>query len=118
VVVPDLAEIATHGLDALVAQLVHVPGALDPIGDQAGTLEQPEMAADRGPADRELIGDLLHRLTATAEDLDDRPAVGVAERVERVAVQIGRGQRCASPGADGIQAVCQVRRFSVTRPLP
>jgi hypothetical protein len=53
------------------------------------------MAGDGGTADRKLIGDLLHGTTAAAEDLHDRPPVGVAQRVEGLLMQwLGHGQ-CA-----------------------
>jgi hypothetical protein len=39
----------------------------------------------RGAADRERVGQLAHRAVAALEQLDDRAAVGVAERVEGVA---------------------------------
>lgn len=43
------------------------------------------MARDGRPADRQRVGDLLDGAVAGREQLDDRAAVRVAERVERVA---------------------------------
>jgi hypothetical protein len=48
-----------------------------------------------GAADRERVGELAHGAIAGAEQLDDRPPVGVAERVEGVA-----GQRHARRSVD------------------
>ena len=42
------------------------------------------MARDRRSADRQRVGELLDRAVAGGEQLDDRPAVGIAERVERI----------------------------------
>ena len=65
-------------LDALGAQRVDVARPLGLVADQAGLLEQAQVPRDRGPADRQLVGDLLHRPRALPEDLEDRAAVGVA----------------------------------------
>ena len=43
------------------------------------------MARDRGAADGQRVGQLADRAVAVLEQLDDRAAVGIAERVERVA---------------------------------
>jgi hypothetical protein len=42
------------------------------------------VARDGRPADRQRVGELLDRAVAAREQLDDRPAVRVAERVEGV----------------------------------
>ena len=54
-----------------------------------GPLEQPQVARDRRPADRQRVGELLDRPPAGPEQLDDRPPVRVAERVERIARRRG-----------------------------
>jgi hypothetical protein len=65
-------------------EAVEPPRPLGAVGDEAGVLEQAEMAGDRGAADRQRVGDLPDRSVAGGEQLDDRAAVRVAERVERV----------------------------------
>ena len=70
--------------------------------DQAGPLQQPEVARDGRPADRQRVGELLDGPAAGAEQLDDRPAVRVAERVERVArrqAMLGRSPPLTSPAS-------------------
>jgi hypothetical protein len=45
------------------------------------------MPRDRRPADRQLVRELADRAITGAEQLDDRPPVRVAERVERITGQ-------------------------------
>ena len=59
--------------------------------DEAGVLEQLEVPGDRGPADRQLVGELPDGLIAGAEQLDDRPAVRVTEGVEGITGQPSSG---------------------------
>jgi len=63
---------------------VQAAGALRPIGHETRLLQQAQVARHRGTADRELVGQLTHRPIARAEQLDDRPAVRVAEGIEGV----------------------------------
>ena len=83
---PDALEVGADRVDALVVQAVEPPRALGAVGDEAGLLEQPQVPRDGRAADRQLVGELADRAVAAAELLDDRPPVGVAQRVERVAL--------------------------------
>ena len=84
-VAPDLLEVGAHGRDALVVQPVEPPRALRAVGDEAGVLEQAQVPRHGGAADRQRVRELLDGAVAAREQLDDRPAVRVAEGVERVA---------------------------------
>lgn len=66
---------------------VEPPRAFGAVGDEAGLLEQAQMARDRGAADRQCVGELLDRAVTGAQQLEDRAPLGVAERVEGVAVE-------------------------------
>src|SRR4051812_25288898 len=85
-VAPHLLEVGAHRLDARVVEAVEPAGALGAIRDQAGLLEQPQVARDRRPADRQRVGELAHGAVARPQRLDDGAAVWIAERVERVAL--------------------------------
>ena len=74
-------------------QPVEPARALGAVRDQAGVLEQPQVARDGRAADRQRVGELADRAVALAQQLDDRPPVRVAERVERVAEQVQRDCR-------------------------
>jgi hypothetical protein len=52
------------------------------------------VARDRRPTYRERVGELLDGAFAAREQLDDRPAVGVAERVERVSGNAAERDSC------------------------
>src|SRR5205823_7277822 len=79
---PHLLEVRADRLNALVAQLVDAPRAVRLVGHEPGLLQQPQVPGDRRPADRKLVGDLLNRAPAVAEDLHDRAPVGIPERIE------------------------------------
>jgi hypothetical protein len=81
---PHLLEVRARGRDALVVQAVEPPRPLGPRADEPRLLQQPEVPRDRRAADRQLVGELLDGAVAAREQLDDRPAVRVAERVEGV----------------------------------
>ena len=51
---------------------------------EPGFLEQPQMSRDGRPGDRHLVCDLADRALATVEQLEDRAAVRIGERVKRV----------------------------------
>lgn len=72
------------GLHALLADLVDAPGAVGMVGDQACLLEHPQVLGDRGPADRELTGDLADGLGAPGEALEDGPPGRVPESRNRL----------------------------------
>ena len=58
--------------------------------DQARLPQQAQVARDGRPADWQYVRDLLDGASAAAEHLQDRAAIGVAERIERVAREIAR----------------------------
>src|SRR5262249_46849792 len=66
---PALGEVVADRLDALGPQRVDVARPVGLVADEARLLEQPQVPRDRGPADRQRVGDLLHRPRAGAEDL-------------------------------------------------
>jgi hypothetical protein len=63
---------------------VQPAGALGPVADETGLLQQPQVPRDGGPADRQLVGQLAYGAVALPQQLDDRAAVGVAQCVEGV----------------------------------
>jgi hypothetical protein len=65
-------------------QAVQAARALGAVGDESRLLEEPQVPRDGGAADRQRVGQLLDRAVAAREELDDRAAVRVAERVEGV----------------------------------
>jgi hypothetical protein len=66
-------------------QPVQPPRSLGAVGDEARLLEQAQVPGDRRAADRQRVGELLDgAVAAVREQLDDRAAMRVAERVERV----------------------------------
>jgi hypothetical protein len=80
-------------------QPVEPARALRAVDDQPGVLEQPQVARDGGAADRQRVGELADRAVTLLEQLDDRAAVGVAERVERIAGKcLERDGAKATPG--------------------
>jgi hypothetical protein len=80
---------------------VQAARALGAVGDEAGLLEQAQVSRDGRAADRQGVGELLDRAVAAAgEQLDDRAAMGVAERVERVS-----GQRVEADWRNGSRNV-------------
>ena len=83
-IAPHLGEEGLDRLDALVVQRVDAARSLRLLDDEPGLLQQAEVARDRGAADRQRVGDLADRPAAGAEQLDDGPPVGVAQRLERV----------------------------------
>src|SRR5688572_25423150 len=88
---PHPRQVLLHGGDALVMQPVDAPGALWLLDHQAGVAQQPQVPGDGRPADRQRVGDLPDRALPAAEQFDDRPALRVAERLERVGGGIDRG---------------------------
>ena len=83
-VAPHLREEHLDGLDALVVQPVDPPRSLRFLDDEPRFLQQAQVTRHRGPADRELVGDLADRPAARTEQLDDRAPVRVAQRLERI----------------------------------
>jgi hypothetical protein len=51
---------------------------------EPGVFQQAEMPRNRRTADRQCVRELLDRALAGTEELDDRPTVRVAERIERI----------------------------------
>ena len=84
-VAPHLREELLDGLDPFVVHAVDAAGALRFFHDEPRFLQQAQVTRHRGPADRELVGDLADRPAAGAEQLEDRAAVRIAQRLERVA---------------------------------
>jgi hypothetical protein len=77
---------------------VEAAGAHRPVRHQSSLLQQPQVARYCRPADREGFGQLLDRPIALPQQLDDGPAIRVAERVERVIGQgIERDGRMVTP---------------------
>ena len=58
--------------------------ALRLVADEAGAFQQPQVAGDGGPADRQLVGQLLHRGRVAGEQLEDGAAGRVTQRAECV----------------------------------
>ena len=70
-------------------QPVEAAGALRARRDQAGLPQQPQVTGDRGAADGQRVGELLHgAIPVAVQHLDDGPAVGVAQSVERIAGEV------------------------------
>ena len=65
------------------------------LGHHPGLLEQAQMAGDGRAADRQRRGDLVHRLVTVAQQPQDLPPGGVAQRVERVPGGLSRWHRSA-----------------------
>ena len=84
-ITPHLEEVRPDGLDTGVVEPVDPTRPARRLDHESGGLQQLEMARHGRPADRQGVGDLANGSVACAEELDDRPAVGVAECVERVA---------------------------------
>jgi len=54
------------------------------VRDEARFFEETKMTRDGRAADRQLVGELLHRPVPDAQELDDRSPVGVSEGLEGV----------------------------------
>src|SRR6476660_4572097 len=82
---PHLQQVGAHRGHAILLQPVDAARAQRLLLDEPGLLQQAQVSRYGGTADRQLVGELLHGAATAAQQLDDRPAVGIAERVERVA---------------------------------
>src|SRR5437879_2919307 len=78
--IPELVEVGAQGAHALGIELIQPPGPLLAVDHQARLLEHLEVLGDRGTRDRQLSGELTHRAGAFGQELEDRPASGVAQR--------------------------------------
>src|SRR3954469_10313421 len=81
---PHALDVGLHRLEPLGLQLIDAPSAFCPLGDESGVLQQAEVPRHRGPADRHGVGDLADGEALGAEQPEDRPAVRVAQRLERI----------------------------------
>jgi hypothetical protein len=79
---PKPIEIVPEGIDARRIQFVDPAIAGGPIDDEAGVLQDPQMLGDGRTADREVAGELAHRLRAVQQAFEDRAARRITERVE------------------------------------
>ena len=82
-----MLEILPHRVDALVVEAVQAASPLRPIGNQPGLLQQTKVAGYRRAADRQLVGELPNGPVADTQQLDDGPAIGVTERIERISAE-------------------------------
>jgi hypothetical protein len=82
---PHPRQIIADRLDPLLMQPVDPPRSLGFLDHEAGVPKQTQVSRDRWATDRQLVGELLNRPSAGTEQLDDRAAVGVPERVEWIA---------------------------------
>lgn len=78
---------------------------LGAIHHQPGILQQTQMPGDRGPADGEIVGYLLHRTSAVGKKLDDGSAVRITERREWI------GGMCGCRAQLGLSAWFQRRCY-------
>ncbi len=72
-------------------QGIEVLGPDGPMGDQTGTLQDTQMFADCGSADRQSSGQLADGDRAVPQLLDDSPPLRVTQCVER-----GLGRECVT----------------------
>ena len=104
-IAPDLLQISVHGIEALVMEPVEPSRALGRGCHQPGLFEQTEVPGDRRPGDRHLVCDLADRAFAAVQQLEDRAAMRIGERVEGI-------RRLSGHGFDGSPTV------TVTSALP
>src|SRR5215831_15901762 len=71
--VPERVEVVAELAHAVGIDPVEPPRAVSTLRDEPGLLQDAQVLRDRGPADRQLVGDLADRAGARAELLEDRP---------------------------------------------
>ena len=79
-VAPDAVEPGPQRGHAVRVEPVDPAGALGVADHQAAVLEDPQVLRHRRPADRQLVGQLLHRARAAGEQLEDGAPGRVAEQ--------------------------------------
>ncbi len=84
-ITPHPLEVGLDRLESLLVEVVDPPGALGLLGHEASMAQESEVARDSWPADRHGVSQLRDGFVPLAQQAEDLPAVGVAERLERVA---------------------------------
>src|SRR5262245_24115306 len=74
--VPELIQVLSQGVEALDLEGVEAPGPLCRVRHELRILEHAEMLRDRGPADRELPGELPDCERTVREPGQDFPSCG------------------------------------------
>jgi hypothetical protein len=64
--------------------MVDTPRSFSPFGHQSRVFEKAKMAGDRGTTDWQGSSEFAHREVIFAEQLQDFPASGIAESLERI----------------------------------
>jgi hypothetical protein len=80
--VPHAFQPGAHGGDAVRVEPVDAAGALGLGHDQATVAEHLEVLGDGGTADRQLVGQLLHRRGPAGEQFEDGATGRVAEQTQ------------------------------------
>ncbi len=81
-VTPNLRQVAPSCFGALLVEAVKVPVARLLIGHEPSFVEQTEVTRDCGPADREVVGDLLDRSRLPRQQLKNGATVRIPQRVK------------------------------------
>ena len=83
-VAPQTVEILAGSSNSLIVESIEAAGSLGVVGHESGCFEQPKVPRHCRAADRQRVGELLHGVVTTPEQLDYRSAIGVAERDEGI----------------------------------
>jgi hypothetical protein len=80
--VPDAVQPRPQCGNAVRVEPIDPAGALGVADDQAAVFEHAQVLGHRGPADRQLLGQLSHRGRAAGEQLEDRSPGRVTEKTQ------------------------------------
>ena len=82
-IAPDEVELVPNRFESTGVETIDSPCSVFLSSDETCAFQDLEVLADSGPADRQRARDLYDRTGASAQDVDNLSAIGVAERGER-----------------------------------